>query len=126
MDVQGAVRHEPKQDDRGAVHQDCKQAFIGSAHENPGAGRAGRAGRTPVADALGLLLTRVEHGRDNHEPGRDRALANPQEEAAHEELSKRLRGGVTEQGDRPNEDVETGCAAGGVSARAGLGRAGGD
>lgn len=92
-------------------------------HENPGPPK-GRAERTPISNALGLLLTCVEHGHDNHEPGRDRALANSQEEAAHEELSERLCRGVTEQGDRPHEDVDTRCAAGSLSASAELSRAG--
>ncbi len=93
-----------------------------SVHENPGLPKE-RAARTPISDALGLLLACVEHGRDDHEPGRNRALANSQEQAAHEELSKRLRGRVADQGDRPNEDVDAKCAAGDVSASARLSRA---
>ena len=64
--------------------------------------------RTPVAHTLSLLLTSVEHGRHDHEPGRDCALADTKECATCEEPAKVCCRGMAEQGDRPNEDVQTG------------------
>ena len=105
MDVQRAVRDQPEEDDRGAVHQDCSFP----RHPRPSQLRScpeAKDGRTPVPDALRLLLPRVEHRRDDHEPGRDRALADAEERAAREELPKVFRRGVAQQRNRPYEDVE--------------------
>ena len=91
VDVQRAVRDQPEEDDRGAVHQDC------SFPRNPRSSQLrscpeAKDGRTPIPDALRLLLPCVEHRRDDHEPGRNRALADAEERATHEELGEIPRG----------------------------------
>ena len=60
---------------------------------------------TPVTHPPCLFCARIEHGRDDHEAGCDRALRDAEEEAAHEEGPEALRGGMAQERDRPDEDV---------------------
>ena len=78
------------------------------ARTGPSAGARSGSGSalTPVAHALGLLLARVEHGSDDHESGRDGALADAEERAAGKELAKVASRSVAEERDRPHENVE--------------------
>ena len=60
---------------------------------------------TPVTHPPRLLRARIEHRRDDHEPRRDRALRNAEEEAAHKERREALRGGMAQERNGPDEDV---------------------
>ena len=60
---------------------------------------------TPIAHPPRLLRARIEHRRDDHEAGCDRALRNAEEEAAHEKGPEALRSGMAQERDGPDEDV---------------------
>ena len=60
---------------------------------------------TPVANALGLLLARVEHGGDNHEAGGDGSFTNTKESTAGEQPTEARARCMTHESNRPDENI---------------------
>jgi hypothetical protein len=60
---------------------------------------------TPYPHAPNLLLSRIEHGCDNQEPGADRALKETKQKSADEQAGKILACGMAKKGYRPEKDA---------------------
>lgn len=64
---------------------------------------------TPVAYSERLLGARVEHGRDDEEPGSDCTFTHAEEEAHSKEAAKGSTCCMCAERDGPNENVDAVC-----------------
>ena len=62
---------------------------------------------TPIANTSSMFFPCVKHRADNHEPRCDRSFTHAKNESNNEEAGEVLASGMTAQGDRPDENVQT-------------------